>query len=174
MAVNCNRTLQHTCQKLQYHRLNIYFSLIPLLLLHICVLLNLLNRCSFTKGITTIYLAAETWECCFLIGWMEHMITGVRLTVSCRPAFLRREELGRLWQLGKHYNFKFTGKQRNSTTTDNSDFPLQHIHSFAWHNPEDFLFFCRWMEVKLRAGSWHSFLWSTVQPPLTVQRSRSS
>lgn len=32
--------------------------------------------------------------------------------VSFCPAFLRREELGRLWQFGKRFNFKVTGKQR--------------------------------------------------------------
>ncbi|KAK7154040.1 hypothetical protein R3I94_007414 [Phoxinus phoxinus] len=31
--------------------------------------------------------------------------------VSFCPAFLRREELGRLWQFGKRFNFKVTGLQ---------------------------------------------------------------
>lgn len=56
--------------------------------------------------------------------------------VSCCPAFLRREELGRLWQLGKHYNFKFTGKQRNSTkqTTIQISLSSAHIalHGLLW------------------------------------------
>lgn len=50
------------------------------------------------------------------------------VTVSCRPAFLRREELGRLWQLGNHYNLKFTGKQRNSTKQTTIQISISSVH----------------------------------------------
>lgn len=65
-----------------------------------------------------------------LPDWLvwAHDNLSATVTVSCRPAFLRREELGRLWQLGKHYNFKFTGKQRNSTNQTTIQISLSSMH----------------------------------------------
>lgn len=81
---------------------------------HSCMAGDLLNRCTFLKGHYCIFsfwnlriLATDWW-----IGAHDNQSTVA--AVSCCPAFLRREELGRLWQFGKRLNFKVTGKQRKN------------------------------------------------------------
>lgn len=93
---------------------NQVFSSVFFSLPHSWIADDLLNRCTFLKGRLCIFsfwnlrmLPTDWW-----IG--AHDNRSAVAAVSFCPAFLRREELGRLWQLGKRFNFKVTGKQRKN------------------------------------------------------------